>query len=197
MIQKSEKFFIFSWREITVLGLLAIIASGFFFTLGMHYGKKLTPKEMKEMNEAHLDSKPENVPDKTLLEDASRHAQVVTEKALSDATREEVKNAHLKMDVPKAVDLPKKTKAESVGAVGSGRYAIQVGSYPTLHDAQARKLVLEQRGIAAAIRSVRVSGKMRYRVVVLGFETLSGAETQGEAWKTAKKIDAYVVIKAE
>lgn len=40
-MQKSEKYFIFSWKELTVIALLLIIIVGFFFTLGLHYGKKL------------------------------------------------------------------------------------------------------------------------------------------------------------
>ncbi len=208
MAQKLERFFIFTWKELAVVSLLIIVGSSFLFTLGLHYGKRIaTSPHTEEQVDVALAGHEESTPDKGVLEEASRHALVATEETLTDATRDEVKNAKLKLDVPRQVDLPKMTKAEKAVVDGlkgagpapseSGEYSIQVGSFPVLSEALARKTVLEKRGLAVQLRTVKIEGKSRYRVLVPGFETFKTATEQGEVWKKDKKIDAFVVIKSE
>jgi hypothetical protein len=209
MAQKLERFFIFSWKELLVLILLIVVGSGFLFTLGLHYGKRMVGgAPHADVHESPaLESHQEGVPDKSILEEASRHALVATEETLTEATRDAVKSAKLKLDVPRQVDLPKTTKAEKsvvdgLKAAGpapseSGEYSVQVGSFPILSEALARKVVLEKRGLSVQIRTVKISGKPRYRVLVPGFESFKSATAQAEVWKKEKKVDAFVVIKSE
>ncbi len=206
MAQRSEKFFIFTWKELTVMSLMAIVAIGFFFTLGLHYGKKIHGGEIVDQPDHKLGSSPENLPSKEALEEAARHALVATEDTLNQATQNEVRKSKLKIDTARQVDLPKDVKpAKSADhsahnekpMVKDGKYFIQVGSFPNLREAQARKTVLEKRDINATVKTVRIGGTVRYRVVVPGFESMKEADFQGNNWKKNKKIEAFVVIKGD
>lgn len=201
MSNRSEKFFIFTWKEITVISLMTIISLGFFFTLGLHYGKKIHGGEAPEAPESKLDTSPDIIPAKETLEEAARHALVATEETITQATQDQVKKSKLKIETVRQVNLPsnvKKPKAESDLAPkpskSEGKYLIQVGSFPSLSDAKTRVTILKKRGIEAKVKSVRIGGNTRYRVVVSGYDTVKAATAQASEWKRAKKIEAFVVI---
>jgi cell division protein FtsN len=106
-MQKSEKFFIFSWKEILVLALVAITAIGFFFTLGLHYGKKLT-SEFKpvETHVATLEQSPEAAPPRDTLEQGAHKAESEAGDAVHEATLKGLEENGMKVEHPKPVDLP-------------------------------------------------------------------------------------------
>jgi cell division protein FtsN len=105
-MQKSEKFFIFTWKELTVIGLLMLITLSFFFTLGLHYGKKLHGEVARESATEKLEQSPEAVPSKETLEEGSKHAEGATQDSIRAATEDEISHSGIKVEQPKAVDLP-------------------------------------------------------------------------------------------
>ena len=220
-MQKTEKFFIFSWKELTVLGLLFLISVGFFFTLGLHYGKKLRPEQaVTEGTVPKLEESPENVPAKEALDEAAQHTEGATQDTIKSATQEELDKSGLKVDEPKAVDLPSEktvgkkaieknveekaapsseaTEAdEEATVIHSGKYAIQLGSYPSKKEAQLKIKSLVKRNLHPEVRTAEVGGQTRYRVVLAGFKTHGAADQRGKELHAKHKIENFVVIKSE
>ncbi len=214
-MQKSEKFYIFSWKEILVLGLVALTAIGFFFTLGLHYGKKMNlDSKESESAVAKLESSPESVPPKEALEQGSHHVEGTAAEAIHEATQDEMEAAKLKVDHPKPVDLPEQKSAQKESAPSGrevtdvsedaadaaapiGKFALQLGSYPTSKDAQKRISQYLKRGIKTEMRTALVNSETRYRVVIPGFQSLKQADRRGKELQDARKVESFVVIKSE
>jgi cell division protein FtsN len=204
-MQKSERFFIFSWKELLVLGLLALTIVGFFFTLGLHYGKKIHPETLSnEAPVAKLEESPEIVPSKETLDKGAQNAEPAAQDAIKTATEAAVTEANLKVDQPKPVDLPKEKVAEAPaqlseapGVVAAPKYAVQLGSYTSKKEAQQRITLFAKRGLKSEIRTAEVGGETRYRVVVPGFKTRALADLRGKEFKMKRKIENFVVIKAD
>ncbi len=216
-MQKSEKFFIFSWKELLVLVLVAMTAIGFFFTLGLHYGKKLTADfKPTEMPVATLEPGPEAAPPREVLEQGSHKAESEVGEVIREATEKGLEENQMKVEQPKEVNLPEhkveeehaqpvaeahdekahEEKAHEEKAAEPG-YAIQLGSYPNQKDAQKRVVLFGKRGIKTGVRTAMVNGETRYRVVLPGFDSRKAAEAKGKELKGARKIESFVVIKAE
>ena len=218
-MQKTEKFFIFSWKEITVIILLFVITVGFFFTLGLHYGKNLhlipPPPEVS----GKLEESPEVVPPKDVIEKASQNAALATEDAIKTSTEEEVKKSGVKVDIAKPVDLPsqkvkpvekpieashevaaKENEEEASAPVekkSENHFAVQLGSYQSKPEAQQKIKVLVSRGLKPEVRTAVVNGQTRFRVVLLGFKTKQIADQKGKELRSKRKIENFVVIKAD
>jgi cell division septation protein DedD len=213
-MQKTEKFFIFSWKELTVIGLLFLISVGFFFTLGLHYGKKLTNELAPVEHASKLEESPETLPPRETLDEGAQHANSVTQETIKATTDEEVGQAGLKVDAPKPVDLPaekaavvkafekkeaqpEEKPAEEPAAASENKFAIQLGSYPAKKEAQMKIKGLVKRGLHPDIRTAVVAGQTRYRVVLTGFKSRHLADQKGKELKQKRKIESFVVIKSE
>ena len=212
-MQKTEKFFIFSWKELVVIALLIMTSLGFFFTLGLHYGKKVQPQAVTatETPAQNLEESPESVPPKEALDQGAQHVDGAAKDAIKSATEETVKASDLKVEQPKPVDFPKEKAApappveaeaplaaeEAAPVVASVRYAVQLGSYPNRKEAQLRIGTLNKRGLKPEIRTAVVNGETRYRVVLGGFKTKQLALKKGKDLHASRKIENFVVIKAE
>jgi cell division protein FtsN len=110
-MQKSEKFFIFSWKELLVIALLVLTIVGFFFTLGLHYGKKIHPETVAtEAPAGKLEESPDAVPAKEDLAKGGQNAEPAAQDAIQSATESAVADSKLKVDAPRPVDLPEETK---------------------------------------------------------------------------------------
>lgn len=207
MTQKSERYFIYTWKEILVILLLAVIAMGFFFTLGLHYGKKIHKEAGQAEAIGKLEPGPETLPSREDLEQASRHALVATEDTIKAATQNEVVDAKIKMDAPKQVDLPAEKSVKEKSHVeksltekpakheADGAYAIQLGSFPNRAEASTKVKSYSKQGISASVVMAKVGGKTRFRVVVPGFNSKKSAEEKAKQFKADHKIDGYVIIK--
>ncbi len=209
-MQKTEKFFIFSWKELTVIGLLFIISVGFFFTLGLHYGKKLVTEGAPVEEASKLEESPETLPPRETLEEGSNHANPATQDTIKSATIEQVGESDLKVDAPKPVDLPTEKTVEAKHeqpaaehedskpeAVSDSKYAVQLGSYPSKKEAQLKIKSLVKRGLQPDVRTAVVAGATRYRVVLNGFKSKSAADARAKDLKKSRKIESYVVIKVD
>jgi cell division protein FtsN len=205
-MQKSEKFFIFSWKELLVISLLVLTLVGFFFTLGLHYGKNLHPgMETVETASAKLEESPENLPPKETIDKGSQNTEPAAQDALKTATEAAVAEANLKVNQAKPVDLPKGKTEEPKAAVAnsegpaesSGKFAVQLGSYTSKKEAQQKIVVFGKRGLKPEIRTAEVNHETRYRVVLAGFRTKALADMRGKELKMKRKIENFVVIKGE
>jgi cell division protein FtsN len=106
-MQKGEKFFIFSWKELLVIGLLVITGLGFFFTLGLHYGKNLkTIAVASGSPEVKMEESPEILPSSQTLDQGTQHAESAAQEAIKAATDQAMKESDLKVQNPKPLDLP-------------------------------------------------------------------------------------------
>ena len=192
-----------------VIGLLVLTSIGFFFTLGLHYGKKLHAEtSIAETPSAKLEESPETVPAKETLDQGTQHAEPAAQDALKTATQEAITQSNLKVEQVKPVELPKEkavpVKAESNAEAESapaarpvGKFSVQLGSYPSRKEAQLKIGVLNKRGLKPEIRTAEVNGETRYRVVLPGFKTKQMADARGRELKTKRKIENFVTIKSE
>lgn len=220
MVQKTEKFFIFSWKEVMVIALLGVIGVGFFFTLGLHYGKKIHTQAVEVesgtlQESGKLAEGPEVLPTRDSLEQGSRHALIATEDSIKTATLEVLEKDNIRLEAPKQVDLPKeKVIAKAIqkfvkedklrpleeptqtnSEKSAGKYALQLGSFPSKADAQKKVKAYSNLGIDTEVKIAIVEGVTRYRVVVPGFPTKAVAETKAKTLQQQKKIASFVVIK--
>ena len=205
-MQKSEKFFIFSWKELLVISLLVLTMIGFFFTLGLHYGKKLHPELIAaETASAKLEESSESVPPKDALDKGSEAVGPVAQDSIKAATEAAVTETKLKVDQTKPVDLPKEKAEEPKAAVAANveeastapKFAVQLGSYTSKKEAQERITALTKRGLKPEIRTAEVNHETRYRVVLPGFKTRILADARAKDLKLKRKIENFVVIKAD
>ena len=196
-MEKTEKFFIFTWKELIVIILLVLTLLGFFFTLGLHYGKKITPPTLSQTNEEgeKLEESPESLPPREALEDGSQHAKAVSADTIKDATKEEVAKTGVKIDLPKAVALPADKSEPKPEAKPIGSFFVQLGSYASKKEAQNKVRVFSKKGVETEIRTAEVKHQIRYRVVIAGFHSKASAEQHAKELKHKHKIDSFVVIK--
>ena len=201
-MEKTEKFFIFTWKELIVILLLVLTLLGFFFTLGLHYGKKISPpSEQSHVSDEgeKLEASPESLPPRESLEEGSQHAKAVSSDTLKETTKEEVAKTGVKIDSPKAVALPAE-KAEPTVEVkaepkAASAFFVQLGSYATKKEAHQKMKVFSKKGLETEIHTAEVNHQTRYRVVIAGFKTKASADQRGKDLKHKHKIDSFVVIK--
>ncbi len=187
-----------------VIGLLILTSVGFFFTLGLHYGKKLhieTP--IADESSSKLEESPEAVPPKEVLDQGAQHSEPAAQDAIKTATQDAIAQSNLKVEQPKPVELPK-DKADSSAPVTDeaatkpvGKFSVQLGSYPSKKEAQLKIGTLTKRGLKPEIRVAVVNNETRYRVVLPGFKTKQIADARGKDLKAKRKIENFVTIKSE
>jgi cell division protein FtsN len=207
-MEKTEKFFIFTWKELIVIVLLVLTLVGFFFTLGLHYGKKIgSPVEHAQSNEdaEKLEESPESLPPRETLEVGSQHEKTVGSDTIKEATKEEVAQTGVKIDQPKAVALPSEKveakheeKNEAITETHSEvkvTFSVQLGSYATKKEAQQKVKAFAKKGIETEIHTAEVNHQTRFRVIIPGFKSKANADQRGKDLKHKHKIDSYIVIK--
>jgi cell division protein FtsN len=221
-MQKSEKFFIFSWKELFVLGLLVVTALGFCFTLGLHYGKQIRGDEqVVEAPAPKVEGGHESTPPRAVLDQGAQYVDQATKEAIDGATEKAAADSGIKLDHPKPVELPaEKTvhppmalptavthppvaeeeaeeEEEEVAekpAAPAEIFAVQLGSYPNQQAARKKMGVFTKRGLKTEVRTAKVNGETRYRVVLSGFKSRKAAEAKGKELVSKRKVESFVVI---
>jgi cell division protein FtsN len=208
-MEKSEKFFIFTWKELMVIVLLVLTLVGFFFTLGLHYGKQIaipTHHAAEHDSAEKTEEGPETIPPKEHLEAGSSHAKPVVENTIKEETVAEVEHSEMKIEQPKATALPAEkaqhheevkeaVTASTAAATSGGSFFIQLGSYTTKKEAQGRIKSFAKSGVKTEIQIAEVNQVTRYRVVIAGFKSRGAADQFGRELKQKHKVDSYIVIK--
>ena len=193
-MEKTEKFFIFTWKVLTLVG--------FFFTLGLHYGKKISvpAKHAQIDNEGDkVEEGPELLPSRENLELGSQHEKTVSSDTLKEATKEEVAQTGVKLDQTKAVALPVEKAEPKVEVKAEAKvatsFSIQLGSYITKKEAQQKVKAFSKKGVETEIHIAEVNHQTRYRIVISGFKSKASADQRGKELKHKHKIENYIVIK--
>ncbi len=224
-MQKSEKFFIFSWKELFVLGLLVVTALGFCVALGLHYGKQIRGDEQGgETPAAKVEGAHEATPSRAVLDQGAQYVDQATQAAIDGATEKAAAESGIKLDHPKPVELPaeksvhppmslptavthppvsedEEEEEKEVAEKGAEKpaapaetFAVQLGSYPTPQAARKKMGVFTKRGLKTEVRTAKVNGETRYRVVLSGFKSRKAAEAKGKELVSKRKIESFVVI---
>jgi cell division protein FtsN len=218
-MQKSEKFFIFSWKELFVLGLLVVTALGFCFTLGLHYGKQIRVDEpVAEVPAPKVEGGHEATPPRAVLDQGSQYVDHAAKEAIEGATEKAAAESGIKLDHPKPVELPaektvrppmalptevtqppvaeedEEETVEEKESLPSEVFAVQLGSYPNMPAARKKMAVFTKRGLKTEVRTAKVNGETRYRVVLSGFKSRKAAEAKGKELVSKRKIESFVVI---
>lgn len=222
-MQKSEKFFIFSGKELFVLGLLAITGLAFCFTLGLHYGKQIRVEErIAEAPASQVEGHPEAVPAKAVLDQGAQYVDQAAQSAIDQATEKAVVDSGIKLNQPKPLTLPEeKTIRPPLSIPTSGSpsavvheedegedeapaptkepgheesFAVQLGSYPSSSLARKKVAQLTKRGLKTEVRTAKVGGETRYRVILPGFKSRKAADQKGKELLAKRKIESFVVI---
>ncbi|MBC7386432.1 MAG: SPOR domain-containing protein [Cryobacterium sp.] len=147
------------------------------------------------------------------------------DETLDQSLRDEIAKTGMQIDKARQVALPEKVRKKSdgpeVGApaneatapiaqklspnrvkvavtrLASGGYTLQVGSYPTLRDAEPELVKLNENGLRAEIHEVDLTGKGKwFRLFVGQFESIKDAEKAGKAFRKERRIADFVVVKA-
>jgi cell division protein FtsN len=220
-MQKSEKFFIFSWKELFVLGLLVVTALGFCFTLGLHYGKQIRNDEpVAEVTAPRVEGNHEAAPPRAVLDQGAQYVDHAAKEAIEGATEKAAADSGIKLDHPKPVELPsektvrppmalptavshppvaedeeeEEEAAEEKEVAPTEVFAVQLGSYPNMSAARKKMSVFTKRGLKTEVRTAKVNGETRYRVVLSGFKSRKAAEAKGKELVSKRKIESFVVI---
>lgn len=200
-MEKTEKFFIFTWKEVLVIALLVITLVGFFFTLGLHYGKKISHPSFTTMEQEEtekLKDSPEKLPPHETIEAAAQHVKAVAADTVKETTQQELAQTGVKLENPKLLNLPAdKTETTTDTKESVSGFFVQLGSYTEKKEALSKVKFFSKKGVTAEIQMAEVAGVTRYRVVISGFKTKGAAEMQGRELKQKHKIENFIVTKSE
>jgi cell division protein FtsN len=99
---------------------------------------------------------------------------------------------------PKRKAEPKAAaQTERATSNAASRYTLQVGSFPSLHEAEPELLKLNENGLRAEVREVELAGKGKwFRLFVGQFESVKDAEKAGKSFKKERRIAEFVVVRA-
>ncbi len=168
-----------------------------------------------------IEAEAEVPPEHQEIREMSKHADEVADDSLKQSLHEEVTRTGIRLEKSVPMELPREAKSKNAGATtlteteakapahshaeapvksapapGAAAYALQVGSYPDLDQAQSRIHVLEEGGRKPFLKEVQVKGLgKRYRVFLGGYTSQSEAEHAGAQLITEKIIESFVVSK--
>lgn len=212
-----RKIFVFDRKELLVLTLLSVTVAFFSFTLGVHLGKTVAPATgLPGDTHAHSVSGDEDpLPNRQEFVERSKGVEQEADLALSQSLHAEVAKTGIKLDTQRQVDLPKQAKTVEAGKTTTetpattlsqselkriakiqpdGRYTLQVGSYPSMEEAQSVMDRLEKAGMAPALKAADLKNMgRRYRVFVGKFDSKDAAAAAGDKYRSDKVIESYVV----
>ncbi len=184
-----------------MIALLVITLVGFFFTLGLHYGKKIShvPVSTTEIDESEkLKESPEKLPPRETIDASAQHVKSIATEAVKETTHQELEKSDLKMEHPKALTLPsEKAEATAETKEANPEFYVQLGSYVEKKEASTKVKFFSKKGVTSEIQVAEVGGITRYRVVIPGFKTKGAADLFGRDLKQKHKIDNFIVTKSE
>lgn len=223
-MDSKRRLFIYDRKEVGVLILLGVGVALFAFTLGVHLGKQVIPKPMETIGEANptepLTTAEVTAPSRTDVSAEVKNIPGAVDETLDQSLRDEIAKTGMKVETPRQVDLPNEVRPEgghpevgqvtekkkaptkttitkSDGGIGNSRYTLQVGSYPSLREAEPELLKLNENGLRAEVREVDLTGKGKwFRLFVGQFDTVKDAEKAGKSFKKERRIAEFVVVRA-
>lgn len=166
-------------------------------------------------------------PSRVEISQEVKNVPAAVDETLDQSLRDEIAKTGMKVDKTRQLELPKnlheetskpevgaketaepkaepktekktaKTEPKVAAEPAGGRYTLQVGSYPSLHDAEPVLLQLNENGLRAEVREVELAGKGKwFRLFVGQFDSVKEAEKAGKSFKKERRIAEFVVVKA-
>ena len=226
-MDQKRRLFIYDRKEVGILILLGVGVALFAFTLGVHLGKQVIPKVTEAVGEAKpvdpLLPAESQAPSRVEISGEVKNVPGAVDETLDQSLRDEIAKTGMKVDKARQVELPRdthkevsrpevghsestpepKTEAkpivqrESSTNAGASRYTLQVGSFPSLREAEPELLKLNENGLRAEVREVELTGKGKwFRLFVGQFESVKDAEKAGKSFKKERRIAEFVVVRA-
>jgi cell division septation protein DedD len=233
-MEPKRRVFIYERREFALLLVIGVAVALFAFTLGVHLGKRVvSPNSVSGTLEPKTDpsvlpSVADAIPDRREVLEQQKGVTPAVEEALEKSLHEEVVKTKIRLDQPKVLDLPKKTRAEQAmpsseptpvtsvvpkakqtdvrtsdsGAdeesesIPSGKYTLQVGSFPTATEAKPMLDRLRKAGVVAFVRRVDLKEKGKwFRIFIGGFPSIEAAQTAGARYRSENVIQSFIVAR--
>lgn len=222
-LDQKRRLFIYDRKEVGVLILLGVGVALFAFTLGVHLGKQVVPKAIETASESKavepMDSAVEQAPNRNEIAKEVKNVPAAVDETLDQSLRDEIAKTGLQVEKARQVELPEKVKMPKAAIVRNpevrsetpattrappsltntarGRYTLQVGSYPSLRDAEPELLKLNENGLRAQVREVELAGKGKwYRLFVGQFDSVKDADKAGKIFRQERRISDFVVVRA-
>ncbi len=208
-MDRKRRLFIYDRKEVGVLILLGVGVALFAFTLGVHLGKQVVPKAtvaaMESSETEPLVANERTAPSRVEISQEVKNVPAAVDESLDQSLRDEIARTGMKVEKPRQVELPEKVRQvfrppESGGnreSPSASRYTLQVGSYPSLREAEPELLKLNENGLRAEVRAVELSGKGKwFRLFVGQFDTVKDAEKAGKSFKKERRIAEFVVVRS-
>lgn len=208
-MESKPRFYIYEKKEIAILIVLGVAVSVFSFTLGVHLGKHVPGSRSEVVGSVSnsVQTVPDQAPPSEELSEQTPRASANVEEFMNESLKKEVVDTGATLRQKIQVDLPEKKKAPKVEAQvpqaaaaapapakTKGRFALQVGSYPSAEEANAQQKTLSEKGLSVVVRSIDLKGKgRRFRIMIEGFATQEEAEHEGQRYVTDHKVSAFVV----
>lgn len=169
----------------------------------------------------------EQAPNRNEIAKEVKNIPAAVDETLDQSLRDEIAKTGLQVDKGRQVELPEKIKTPKKVEIGSpevgsessaaatpvlkttsrpasssamparGRYTLQVGSFPSLRDAEPELLKLNENGLRAQVREVELAGKGKwYRLFVGQFDSIKDADKAGKTFRQERRISDFVVVRA-
>jgi len=221
-MERKSRILIYERKEVLLLLGLAVLVGVFVFTFGVHLGKRVPPRGVRNGEPAvpEVNQIADHKTTRHDIQDQVLQAQGAADVIADETLRDEVAKAGIRLDPYKQVNLPEKSVPEKKGepkdsgvepsqvsgllaaalkrATPDDPYTLQIAAIAVTEGAHIEGSL---KGWAAAglepwMREVSIAGKGRwYRVYQGSFATRESADHAGSALKSQGKVASYVVSK--
>lgn len=179
-MEENNKVIVFEKKEIILILLFVVVLIITSFTLGIRLGKKLTLADAgikaEDQRTVELKSTLEEDVEKT-VEEESKLTDEEKLKKLMEESKTRLSDELEKFSTEEKVETNKSVEPQASSAV-SGKYTIQLGSYPTVEEAKQFAEGFTVRGYSPIINETTIDGKGTWYRVSLGlFGTVEEAKT--------------------
>ncbi len=178
-MEENNKVIVFEKKEIILILIFVVVLIITSFTLGIRLGKKLTLDEagIKDVDQKTVELKSglEEDVEKTVEED-SKLTDEEKLKTLMDESKTRLSNELEKFSTEDKTEANQSVAPQTTSAM-SGKYTIQLGSYPTVEEAKQFAEGFTVRGYSPIINETKLEGKGNWYRVSLGlFGTVEEAK---------------------
>ncbi|MBI4925303.1 MAG: SPOR domain-containing protein [Bdellovibrio sp.] len=193
---EKPKFYIYARQEMKIVIFLSIAVIFFAFTLGVHLGKRISPKGTfsSPKDPTAVKALSDVTPDRNEIIEQTQGVSETSEEEVHQALQEEIKETGLRLEKSRQVDLPAKVSIKKM----QHTYTLQIGSFPDQKTANEKLDQLKNSGISPVLKEVNLKGKGKwYRLYIGEFTSADKAKEAGLEYKSKKIIENFVVANLE
>ncbi len=200
-----QRVFVYDRREVFLLSAVVLLVALFTFTLGVHFGKQIVFRSapVPGLDASSADTVPDSIPNRQELQEQAKGLVDAADEIVAQELQDEVKREGLKLEHARQVELPKQAHSKNAGATtlrSQGRsragFSIQIGSHPTLKEAEDAMKPLESQGLKPFLKEAEIKGKGTwYRVYLGNFDSQDAGQKAGQNYRDKGWIKSYIVTK--